>query len=310
MPTHTQCIKELQVFADFALYEAKGSETSIAIYEPVMSEQYNRQRMLIGKLPIAIEENEFSLVYQPQVDLTSGDVTGVEALLRWSYIDKQTRAVQHVSPVEFVPILESTGQINQVSRWVLNEACTQARKWMELGFECGMSVNVSPVQFRSPTFVREILDVLQTTELPPHLLDLEITEGVMVDRLGETREKLQQLKDAGVSISIDDFGTGYSSLAYLKHLAIDRLKIDRIFVKDIPNCDDGSIASSIVALAHSLGLAVLAEGVETDEQLRFLQQADCGSFQGYLFSKPVPAEECTKLLLEKLRTSAEEPVLT
>ena len=142
--------------------------------------------------------------------------------------------MQHVSPVEFVPILESTGQINQVSRWVLNEACTQARKWMELGFECGMSVNVSPVQFRSPTFVREILDVLQTTELPPHLLDLEITEGVMVDRLGETREKLQQLKDAGVSISIDDFGTGYSSLAYLKHLAIDRLKICLLYTSPSP----------------------------------------------------------------------------
>jgi len=179
----------------------------------------------------------------------------------------------------------------------LKESCAQIRSWNSNGLSCVVSVNVSPIQFRSPNFVQSVLSVIAEANIQPSLLDLEITEGVMVDCPAKTESKLKELKRLGVTISVDDFGTGYSSLAYLKHLSLDRLKIDRVFIKDIPKHDDGSIASSIVRLADLLNLSVLAEGVETEEQLAFLKDICCDDYQGYLFSKPISADECTDLLL-------------
>lgn len=302
IPAHTRCVDELQAFADLAVYASKATGQQITFYDPKMSEELFRKRVLVERLAQAVNENEFSLVYQPQVETSSGRITGVEALLRW---ESNQTDVPSVSPSEFVPILESTGQIQQAGRWVLEHACVQARDWLDMGIDCCVSVNVSPIQFQSPDFVQNVLDVLQATKIPPRCLDLEVTEGVMVDRLDETRAKLQRLKNAGVVVSVDDFGTGYSSLSYLKHLAIDRLKIDRAFVKDIPNFDDGSIASAIVSLAHSLDLQVVAEGVETEEQLQFLRDLDCESYQGYLFSRPLSADDCTELLLADARPTAD-----
>lgn len=313
MPAHTRCIDELQAYADLAVYAAKESDDPLAFYAPYMTEELTRKQTLVEKLAQAIDKREFSLVYQPQVEST-GRIIGVEALLRWNHVDKSTiiehasdqSPIESIAPADFVPILESTGQIIPVGRWVLEEACRQANVWFGMGIDCTVSVNVSPIQFRSADFVQEVLDVLHDTKIPPQLLDLEITEGVTVDRPEETRGKLQRLKDTGVKISVDDFGTGYSSLAYLKHLPIDRLKIDQIFVNEYPQFDDGSIATSIIGLAHSLSLTVVAEGIETAEQLSFLAKANCDTYQGYYFSKPVSALDCTKkLLAENMPGSAQ-----
>lgn len=306
LPSDTNCIEELLAFADLAAYSAKRSGTSFAFYTPSMTEKITRRRNLIDKFSNALDDGEFTLVYQPQSNVSTEQVVGVEALIRWNHVikkDGESPEIESISPVEFIPILESTGQINRVGRWVLEQACQQAKTWHGMGIMCRVSVNVSPVQFRSEQFVSDVVDVLRQTGIPARYLDLEITEGVMVDRLEETCSKLDALKNAGVSISVDDFGTGYSSLAYLKHLSIDQLKIDRVFIKDIPELDDGSIAESIVALAKTLGMSVLAEGVETAEQLEFLESIDCDAYQGYFLSKPVSAADCTEFLLKELGSS-------
>ncbi len=308
LPDHTRCVDELLIFADLAVYAAKKSGKGFECYSPAMTENYKRKRFLAAQIDRAIENGEFSLVYQPQVSVSANQILGVEALLRWNRTEI-INGIEHsefISPDEFVPILESTGKIHEVGRWVIEQGCLQANEWLNMGIECSVSVNVSPIQFRATGFVQNIVDILRETGTPPEYLDLEITEGVMVDRLGETSHKLQLLKQSGVSISVDDFGTGYSSLAYLKHLPISRLKIDRVFIKDIPDSDDGTIASSIVALARTLNLEVLAEGVETVEQRKFLFDIDCQTYQGYHFSRPIPAAECAELLLSNSQAGSHE----
>ena len=306
-PEHAEETIELQSCADLALYAAKDSDGDLVFYAPKMTEQVVRKQSLIEQLSRAVEKQEFQLVYQPQISAENGRIFGVEALLRWHQSPgAEGPGVSH-SPAEFIPVLESTGQINQVGKWVLETACKQLKAWLDQGIICCMSVNVSPVQFKADEFVPTLLEVIRKARVPTRCLDIEVTEGVMMDRLEETIGKLNVMRNAGIKISVDDFGTGYSSLKYLKHLPVDRLKIDQSFVRDIPQFDDGSIAKSILSLGHALDLTVIAEGVETRDQMELLADSGCDAFQGYFFAKPLSPEKCTELLCAQ--QSGTSPIL-
>lgn len=242
----------------------------------------------------ALERQELSLQYQPQVKVNSKQFIGTEVLLRWTH-----ETLGSISPAIFIPALEETGLINKVGEWVLASACRQHQEWIRKGalpVDAKLSVNLSPRQFRQRDLSDRILQVLEVTQMKPKNLTLEITEGVLMDNLQQGIDMLGKLREIGVSIAIDDFGTGYSSLAYLKDLPIDYLKIDRVFVKDIVDDEnDAAIANSIIALAHNLGLEVIAEGVEDPSVLGVLQAFGCDHYQGFFFSRPVDPEEIPML---------------
>ncbi|HZG74399.1 MAG TPA: EAL domain-containing protein, partial [Paenibacillus sp.] len=229
---------------------------------------------------------ELSLHYQPQVHTRTRRVIGVEALLRW-----QHTSWGPISPAQFIPIAEETGLILPIGDWVLNEACRQAKAWLDDGLpEMTVSVNISARQLQQPDFVARVEAALSATGLPSRLLELELTESLTMDRASSS-EAIRRLKGLGIGIAIDDFGTGYSSLHYLKHLSINRLKIDQSFVRDLlSDQNDRDIVKAIVTMSHSLGIEVIAEGVEMPEQARFLEQHGCDQVQGYLFSRPLPAD--------------------
>ena len=279
-------------FADTAMYHAKQNKLSVAQYEPEMTDRIRKNMLINERLSVALDQNEFSLVYQPQLDTQSNEILGAEALLRW-HSDGSV-----VSPAEFVPMLESTGLIVPVSNWLIREACRQQAEWLRNGVDVVVSVNISAVQFKDDEFVISVLQPLEEFGLSPTKFELEITEGILIDNVAEVTSKLKQLKELGCRISIDDFGTGYSSLAYLRQFPLDKLKIDRAFVKDIPDYDDGVIASGIIMLAELLSLEVIAEGVETESQLNFLQQNGCSQIQGYYFSKPLQPNDFLQLMAE------------
>lgn len=238
----------------------------------------------------ALERQELSLQYQPQIRMSDKQFIGTEVLLRWTH-----ETLGAISPVIFIPALEETGLINKVGEWVLASSCRQHQQWIENGSlpcDAKLSVNLSPRQFRQRDLADRILQILDVTKMKPKLLTLEITEGVLMDNLQQGIDMLGRLREIGVSIAIDDFGTGYSSLAYLKDLPIDYLKIDRVFVKDIvEDKNDAAIANSIIALAHNLGMEVIAEGVEDLNVLGVLQAFGCDHYQGFFFSRPVDPEE-------------------
>ncbi len=286
-PDHASTDKELLAFADTAMFHAKENRLGHACYQREMTDRLVEYRTVQEKLSLALEHNEFFLVYQPQVDLCTGQVTGVEALLRWRH-DGEV-----IPPFRFIHLLERSREILPVSRWIIRQACRQLAAWNDDGYRVGVSINVSSHQFNDPDFYQTISDPVQEFGLDACQLDFEITEGLLIDDVVLATAKLNQIKGLGVSISIDDFGTGYSSLAYLRQFPIDRLKIDRAFIKDIPDADDGVIAASIIVLAKALGLKVLAEGVETEDQLQFLKFHDCDEYQGYYLSPPVDAAEVT-----------------
>ena len=241
----------------------------------------------------AVARQEFVLHYQPIMAVTGDRVVGVEALIRWN-----SPELGFVSPAQFIPLAEETGLIVPIGEWVLTTACLQARAWQNQGIQpLTMSVNLSPRQFRQKNLVEMIAGVLEMTGLDASLLDLEITEGMIMHRADQAVAVLERLHKLGVRLSVDDFGTGYSSLSYLKRFPVQTLKIDRSFVNDLTtDGDDGSIVTAIIAMAKSLKLEVVAEGVETREQLAFLQQQHCPEGQGYYFSRPVAPAEFTQLL--------------
>jgi len=288
-PDHAQTGKHILSFADTAMYHAKRNKQNVARYQSDMTDRLSADRQMQDQLAVALERDEFYLVYQPQIDTTTGKMFSAEALMRWRH-DGQT-----VSPARFIPLLETTGQIVEVSKWLLREACRQQAQWNKQGHDIMVSVNVSALQFIDDDFVDSVVRPLNEFGVSPNMLDLEITEGILVENVDHVIEKLKQLSDLGCKISIDDFGTGYSSLAYLRRFPLDKLKIDRTFVKEIPDGDDGVIASSIIMLAELLELEVIAEGVETVEQLQFLKDYGCTQFQGFYFSVPVDAEEITSI---------------
>lgn len=287
-PTDTDDLAELLSFADTAMYEAKRQRTGLKKYDSVMTTKLVERRNVEAQLRNALEDNEFYLDYQPQF-LSDQEFCGVEALIRWKHKG------EIISPGVFIPYLEASHAILDVGRWVLFEACRQARAWSDMGFPTRVSVNVSAVQFRHHDFVRDVREALDAHRLPPELLDIEITETVVVEEMDCAETAVERLKRLGVHLSIDDFGTGYSSLSYLKHLPCDRLKIDRAFIKDYPNGDDGTLAKTIVVLAHSLKMRAVAEGVETEEQFQFLREQGCDEFQGFLLGRPTTPEAIERM---------------
>ncbi len=286
---HSLSADELMRRADTAMYQAKaGGRNSLRFFDPEMQAVVAARATLDSDLREAVREGQFCLCYQPQVD-SAGNRTGAEVLVRWQH---PRRGI--VPPVEFIPQAEATGLIIPLGHWVLETACAQLVAWEALPKMCHLTVavNVSARQFRHGDFVDQVLAMIDSTGVNPQKLKLELTESLLLDDVEDTISKMTVLKARGVGFSLDDFGTGYSSLSYLKRLPLDQLKIDQSFVRDVltdPN--DAAIARTIVALAQSMGLAVIAEGVETEAQREFLAANGCTAYQGFLFGRPMPQEE-------------------
>lgn len=282
--------------ADIAMYEAKNrGKSRYVIFHDSMHRQTARVVQMESHLRKAIERDEMRLTYQPILSFETGKIIGFEALLRWHHSERGM-----VSPAEFIPLAEETGLIVPIGRWVLEQACKQCKIWHKLGFdEICISVNVSAPQFYEKTLHEEINKILEETQLPAYSLNLELTEGLLMENVDLNISMLENLKKMGVHISVDDFGTGYSSLSYLKRFPLQTLKVDQSFVRDIPaSSDDSAITSAIIALGQSLNLTLVAEGVENMEQYRFLKERGCDKFQGFMVSGPVPPETATGLLKE------------
>lgn len=291
-PQDGQNAGELLKHADTAMSRAKERGNSYRFYEDSMEKEVSVKRRLESDLRRALERDEFFLDYQPQYDHRTGGIIGTEALIRWQHPD-----LGLISPNQFIPVAEEIGLINSIGEWVLYQACHQNKAWQQAGFPAvPVAVNLSARQFDEDNFSETILEILDETHLSPCYLELEITESVMMKDSYSTGKVLASLKDKGVPISIDDFGTGFSSLSQLKYLPFTKLKIDQSFIRDVDiNPDDAAIVLSIIAIAKSLRLGVIAEGVETEAQLNFLKQHDCFEVQGYYFSKPVSPEEIERL---------------
>ena len=288
--------------ADIAMYRAKQQGNTYQFYAEEMNLHSIERLELETALRRALERNELSLHYQPKVEARTERVTGIECLLRW-----QHPTLGSVPADQVVPLAEETGMIVPIGRWALRTACLQARNLAALGLPpLRMAVNLSARQFMSPTLLDDVADALAETRIDPRWLEFEVTESVMIREPERAVKLLRDLKAMGVSLSIDDFGTGYSSLAYLKRLPIDCVKIDASFVRGIPeDASDVAITETILAMSRSLGLKVVAEGVETRDQLRFLEVRGCNEMQGYYFSKPLPAEQLVAYL-RKQRAGSED----
>jgi diguanylate cyclase (GGDEF)-like protein/PAS domain S-box-containing protein len=279
--------------ADIALYQAKGNgQSSCQFFQPAMHVRAVKRQFLEENLRRALSRHEFALHYQPIVNLKTQAITGAEALIRWNH---PTRGL--ISPGEFIPIAEDSGLILPIGSWVLGESCRQVRAWMDAGLgELTMAVNVSGLQFQSGNFAEDLFAILFGTGLDPRFLELEVTESLLMKRPDFTASILHTLRARGIQVAIDDFGTGYSSLSYLTKLPLDTLKIDQSFVRQITTTpNETSIVTAIIGMGQSLKLRVIAEGVETVEELKFLQALGCDDAQGYYFSRPVPPEEFVKL---------------
>lgn len=293
-PNDGEDIQTLLKHADIAMYRAKDlGRNTYQFYSPEMSSKAFERLSLETSLRYALERDQFKLFYQPQVDVVTGKVIGMEALLRWNHPD-----LGLVGPNDFIFILEETGLVVPIGEWVLNTACAQAKTWQEkYDSALRMSVNLSARQFNDKQLIVTVNDCLQRTGLPASTLELEITESIIMQDNKWIGKVFQKLDDLGVRFAIDDFGTGYSSLSYLKRFPIDTIKIDRSFVRDVTSdADDAAIVSAIIAMAKSLKLEVVAEGVEDNGQLDFNKARDCSVMQGFLFSEPLVAEKMDVLL--------------
>lgn len=284
----------LLVHATSAMHSAKAlGGNMVHYYSPAMNQKAATRLALDAALRRSLERNELVLHYQPVVDLMSGEILGAEALIRWPHPELGV-----VSPVDFIPLAEETGLIVPIGAWVVHEACRQMRSWLDAGLEVPqIAVNLSAKQFRQQDLLDVVRTALQTHQLQPHMLALEITESTIMVDVEQALQTLHSLKSMGLQLSLDDFGTGYSSLSYLKRFAADRLKIDRSFVRDITSDpDDAAICKAVIALAHTMKMKVIAEGVETEGQMLYLRQQRCDEMQGYYFSRPLPATDFEHLL--------------
>jgi EAL domain-containing protein (putative c-di-GMP-specific phosphodiesterase class I) len=280
--------------ADTAMYQAKeNGRQGFQFFKSSMNERAVERQSIEEGLRRALEGNEFTLQYQPKVNLKSDGITGAEALLRWNPAGQGP-----VSPAKFIPVAEDSGLILPIGKWVLREACTQARAWIYAGMQpITVAVNISAMEFRSEQFLEGVFEILAETGLDPKLLELELTESVLMKRVEAAGSILGTLRGKGVRVAVDDFGTGYSSLSYLRKFPIDALKIDQSFVRQITtHPDETSIVTAIISMGRSLGLRVIAEGVETEKELAFLETQQCEEAQGYYFSRPLPPGEFAKLL--------------
>jgi diguanylate cyclase (GGDEF)-like protein len=288
--------------ADTAMYQAKeNGRRSFQFFKPAMNVRAVERQFIEEGLRRALERGELALYYQPKVNLTTGAIAGVEALLRWTH---PTRGP--IAPTQFIPVAEECGLIVPIGRWVLREACTQAWTWIKAALPVTtMSVNVSAMEFRDKNFLDGVFAILLETGFDPSLLQLELTESVLMKSVESTASILQNLRKRGVQVAIDDFGTGYSSLSYLRKFPVDALKIDQSFVRQISTPgDDTTIVKAVIGMARSLRLRVIAEGVETLEEVAFLRAYRCEEAQGYYFSRPVPAEQFAMLLRNGVAESA------
>jgi diguanylate cyclase (GGDEF)-like protein len=282
--------------ASAALYRARqqGGD-NYQFYSAGLHEMTVKRHALENKLRRALERGEFTVYYQPQVRADNRRIVGMEALIRWQNPD-----LGLISPAEFIPLAEDTGLIVPIGEWVLRTACAQTKAWHDAGHtSLQVSVNISPRQFEEPNLVDRVAVILAGTGLPPSHLELELTESSVMKNTAGATVKLRQLKERGIKVAIDDFGSGYSSLGYLKHLPINTLKIDQSLVRDIASdTRDAAIIMAVITLAHNLKLEVKAEGVETEEQFRFLRLLGCDELQGYLFSRPLTAQAFEQFLTE------------
>jgi diguanylate cyclase (GGDEF)-like protein len=295
-PLHGNDVDMLLKCADIAMYKAKSTARGrYTFYSQDIDMQIQERMIMENELWKALEREEFSLCYQPQIDVTTGRINSMEALLRWN-----NERLGLVSPLKFISIAEETNLINPIGDWVLFNACKFLKKVHDQGHpDISVSVNVSIIQLMQQDFKEKVMKTLSETGVEPGSLELEITESVLIESYDGIKDKLRELKSKGIKIALDDFGTGYSSLSYLTQIPINTLKIDKIFIDTITNNgEDTSLTNMIIMIGRRLGLSIIAEGVETEGQLEYLKKYDCNKIQGYYFSKPLPQDELL-LLLEK-----------
>ncbi len=295
---HNQSLEELFKHADIAMYQAKkAGRNTLRFFDPHMQDAINIRVNLESELRKAITQQEFELYYQMQVNET-GQALGAEVLIRWIH---PVRGM--ISPFHFIPLAEDTNLILPLGQWVLETACAQLKLWQqsELTNKLTLAINVSAKQFLQPNFADQVQNSIKQHNIDPNLIKLEITESALLDHTDEIISTMNQLKEIGIKFSLDDFGTGYSSLQYLKRLPLYQLKIDQSFVRDLAiDNSDKAIVLTVITMAHSLDLNVIAEGVETEDQRQFLFENGCMQYQGYLFSKPLPIKEFEALLKPSL----------
>lgn len=299
-PDKNNSVHELLRYADTAMYQVKEKgRDSIEFFNEEMADKVSRQLVMEGDLHRALEENQFRLHYQPKVDVQTGQVIGAEALLRWFHPTKGS-----VSPMDFIPVLETSGLIIDVGQWVLEEACRTLGRWGEMGLwqpEMRLSINISPRQFRRTAFVDDVVQTLNKHPIPNNSLDMEITEGIVIQRVDEAITTMTILSEYGISFSLDDFGTGYSSISYLKRLPVSTLKIDKGFVRDIiDDRNDRVLVETIITMGRLLDMELVAEGVEEYDQLKILQSYGCHFYQGYLYSPAVEISRFESILRDDL----------
>lgn len=301
-PLHGRDPQTLMKNAGLALHKAKANgKHQVQVFTEALNAEASYKLFVENNLRRALTQNELEVFYQPKLCLRSGRLLGMEALLRWNHPEKGM-----IRPDQFISVAEETGLIIPIGKWVARQSCRMSKQLTAAGYgKLHVAINVSPKQFSDPDLVASLASILKEEQLDPSLLELELTEGLLLEATDDTRLQLESLKTLGLTLAMDDFGTGYSSFSYLKKFPIDVIKIDRSFIRDIPDDqDDMEITSAVIAMAHNLKLTVVAEGIETSEQLAFLRRHRCDVGQGYLFDKPIPGEE----LIEKLRRYPRGPL--